>query len=167
MASALLTCFLAPPVLTCDAPRIMPEYAAISPTGPAPKTATDSPLWKPESTSPCQPVGKISASRAKSASCSTPGGSFNPLKSYQRDFICQPLAHARWYFPMHYLPHKALSNIALVRQRMVPWQRSHTHRLQIQGWHRYRRLSCLPRSCGSDRQRRWMEGRCDHPSSAT
>ena len=51
-----------------DAPRREAEYAAMRPTGPAPKMATVSPGEKCESVRPCQPVGKMSARRAKEAS---------------------------------------------------------------------------------------------------
>ncbi|RII15378.1 hypothetical protein CUC08_Gglean003419 [Alternaria sp. MG1] len=66
---------------TLLAPRRIPLYAAIRPTGPAPNTATLSPDWNPASTSPCHPVGNMSASSIKSASCSVPLGNFNALKS--------------------------------------------------------------------------------------
>ena len=51
------------------------------PTGPAPKTATVSPGRKLESVRPCQPVGKMSARRAKEDSCAVPGGRVKALKS--------------------------------------------------------------------------------------
>ncbi len=63
------------------------------PTGPAPKTATDSPGRKLERLSPCQPVGKMSASRAKEDSCAVPGGRVRALKSakgMRRYCACSP-----------------------------------------------------------------------------
>lgn len=53
----------------------------MSPTGPAPKMATDSPAEKWERVRPCQPVGKMSARRAKEDSCAEPGGRGRALKS--------------------------------------------------------------------------------------
>lgn len=51
------------------------------PTGPPPKTAMVSPGLKPLRETPCHPVGKMSASKAKSASCSVPAGRVKQLKS--------------------------------------------------------------------------------------
>jgi len=51
------------------------------PTGPAPKTATVSPGLKPERVTPCQPVGKMSARRAKDDSRLVPEGRGRALKS--------------------------------------------------------------------------------------
>ncbi len=53
----------------------------MSPTGPAPKMATDSPGEKWLRVRPCQPVGKMSARRAKEDSCAVPGGRGRALKS--------------------------------------------------------------------------------------
>ena len=49
-----------------DAPRSLALYAAISPTGPAPKIAIVSPGLKPQRVTPSHPVGNMSvASKAK------------------------------------------------------------------------------------------------------
>jgi hypothetical protein len=66
---------------TWEAPRIIALCAAIRPTGPAPKTTTRSPGCMPASSVPCQPVGKMSDSMAKSFSWALPGGSSSRLKS--------------------------------------------------------------------------------------
>jgi hypothetical protein len=66
---------------TWAAPRSAALCAAISPTGPAPKTATVSPGLTPASSVPWYPVGKMSDSMVKSFSCSVPAGSLSRLKS--------------------------------------------------------------------------------------
>ena len=66
---------------TCDAPRSRALWAAIRPTGPAPKMATDLPGATMASSVPWYPVGKMSDSIVKSASFSVPAGSSSRLKS--------------------------------------------------------------------------------------
>ena len=48
-----------------DAPRSLALYAAISPTGLAPKIAIVSPGLKPQRVTPSHPVGNMSVSKAK------------------------------------------------------------------------------------------------------
>jgi len=66
---------------TWEAPSRKARCAAISPTGPAPYTATRSPMPTSTSTAPWKPVGKMSESIVKSVSCSVPCGRCSRLKS--------------------------------------------------------------------------------------
>jgi hypothetical protein len=48
--------------MTLDAPMVVAESAAMSPTGPAPKMTMDSPGSRPDIRTECQPVGNMSES---------------------------------------------------------------------------------------------------------